>query len=306
MLTVEHVACDLVPRSDQILVRVEAFGINPVETYIRSGHYDPLPSLPYTPGNDAAGIVLSVGPDVVSPKVNEGDRVWITGSVSGTYAQKCVCNSSDVHPLPDNITFAQGAGVGVPYRTAVRALVLIAKATSRNSVLVHGATGGVGLASLQIARMIGVTSIVATASSDSDSIKQLLIENGATQVFSHGDPAIPNVDIIIEMLANVNLGRDLKHLNKHGRIVVVGNRGDVTIDPRDLMKCQGSVHGMVGPGSAEERAEIDTIIQKGLESGDLRPVVAGIDGMGEIQDAHSEVMTHSKGTRGKIVVNPFN
>jgi NADPH2:quinone reductase len=299
-------ADDLVPRDDQILVRVEAFGINPVETYIRSGLYDPLPSLPYTPGNDASGIVVSVGSELKDSSVGVGDRVWITGSVSGTYAQYCVCNPKDVHRLPSELTFAQGASVGIPYRTAYRALVSIAKAKPGESVLVHGATGGVGLAALQVARMLGLSPIVGTTSSRDESTINLLRENGATVVMHHDDADLPKVHVIIEMVANVNLGKDIKLLNKSGRVVIVGNRGEVTINPRDLMRCEGSIHGMVGPGTPEEREEIDAAIQQGLESGQLKPVVSEIYNLASIAGAHEEVISHSRGTRGKIVVNPFH
>jgi NADPH2:quinone reductase len=302
VLDVECIYAPLVPVQDQIHVHVEAFGINPVETYVRAGLYDPLPSLPYTPGNDAAGIILALGPGVDTSQYEVGRRVWITGSVSGTYAQQCICNSADVHPLPDNLTFAQGASLGIPYRTAYRAICLIGGAKKGESVLVHGATGGVGIAALQIARMIGLSSIIATTSSEDQSVKRLLYECGATSVVKHGEYE-SKVDIIIECLANVNLGNDLKWLAKNGRVVVVGNRGEVAINPRDLMRCEGSILGMVGPGSADDKKKIDAAIQRGIESHQLRPVIGQVFSIEQIRAAHAEVLSHSKGTRGKIVVN---
>src|SRR6185436_15112482 len=101
----------------QVLVEVKAAGVNPVDTYIRNGQYASLPPLPYTPGSDAAGLVSAVGSDVSEFK--PGDRVYVSGTAEGrahgSYAQKAVCTVDQVHHLPSHVTFAEGAGVGVPY-----------------------------------------------------------------------------------------------------------------------------------------------------------------------------------------------
>src|SRR5687767_15376852 len=95
------------PGAKQLVIRVKAAGINPVDTYIRAGTYAKKPPLPYTPGFDAAGIVESVGPDV--KRFKAGDRVYISGNLSGAYAQKTLCAEESVFSLPDRLTFAQGA-----------------------------------------------------------------------------------------------------------------------------------------------------------------------------------------------------
>jgi len=104
------------PGPGQVVVRVHAVGVNPVETYIRSGIY-PKPPTPYTPGNDGAGVIAAIGPDVKGVAV--GDRVYIAGSSSGTYAELSVCSATRVHPLPQPASFAQGAAINVPYGTAI-------------------------------------------------------------------------------------------------------------------------------------------------------------------------------------------
>src|ERR1044071_2614026 len=91
------------PGSGQVVVRVKAVGVNPVDTYMRSGRYTRLPALPYTPGMDAAGVIESVGSDIKNLTV--GDRVYTSGSITGTYAELALCELSQVHPLPDKITF---------------------------------------------------------------------------------------------------------------------------------------------------------------------------------------------------------
>src|SRR2546427_11203202 len=97
----------------QVLVNVHAAGVNPVDTYIRSGTYAVKPPLPYTPGMDAAGVVVEVGPDMKGLKA--GDRVYTAGTLSGAYAELALCAASQGHLLPARVSFAQGVGGSLPY-----------------------------------------------------------------------------------------------------------------------------------------------------------------------------------------------
>ena len=199
---------ELRPVEDEVLVRVQAAGVNPVDTYVRAGAYGKLPALPYTPGSDAAGVL----PD-------GGARVYLSGSLSGAYAEYALCRPDQVHALPDHLSFAQGAALGVPYVTAYRALFQRAKALPGETVLVHGASGGVGLATVQFALAAGLT-VVGTAGSDAG--RELIAAQGAADVLDHRDPLHLRAafdttggrgfDLIIELLASVNLGDDLTAL----------------------------------------------------------------------------------------------
>ena len=142
------------PAAGQVLVRVKATGVNPYDTYMRNGTYAIKPPLPYTPGSDAAGTVESVGAGIT--KVKPGDRVYTANTLSGAYAEYALASESQVHPLPDRAAFAQGAGVWVPYGTAYHALRHFADARAGETLLVHGASGGVGTAAVQIARAMGL------------------------------------------------------------------------------------------------------------------------------------------------------
>src|SRR5262245_36950332 len=104
----------------QVLVRVKAAGVNPYDTYMRAGTYAIKPPLPYTPGSDAAGTIEAVGPGVSTFK--PGDRVYSANTLSGAYAECTLALESQVHPLPDRVSFPQGAGVWVPYGTAYHGL----------------------------------------------------------------------------------------------------------------------------------------------------------------------------------------
>ena len=123
------------PEAGQVLVRIHAAGVNPVETYIRSGSYARKPELPYTPGSDGAGVVEAVGAQVTT--CQPGDRVYTAGTITGSYAEYALCQAGQIHPLPDKVSFAQGA-LGVPYATAYRALIQRAAAVAGETVLVDG------------------------------------------------------------------------------------------------------------------------------------------------------------------------
>jgi len=296
------------PAAGQVLVRIHAAGVNPYDTYMRNGVYAIKPPLPYTPGSDAAGVVEAVGDGVT--KVKPGDRVYIAKTVTGAYAEYALTLESQVHPLPANITFAQGAGIWVPYGTAYHALHQRTKARAGEILLIHGASGGVGTAAIQIARAIGLT-VLGTAGSEKG--LDLVKREGAHHVFDHTKPDYREqilkttggvgVNLILEMLANVNLGHDLKLLASHGRVVVIGSRGDVTISPRDLMSRRGSVLAFTLWGITEaEDKEIHMGILAGLENGTLRPVVGKEIPLAEASRAQKEVL--EPGSFGKIVLVP--
>ncbi|MEA2173975.1 MAG: NADPH:quinone reductase, partial [Blastocatellia bacterium] len=280
----------------QVLVRARAIGVNPVDVYIRGGGHAVKPPLPYTPGTDAAGTVESVGEDVESVAI--GDRVYVAGSLSGTYAELVLCNETQVHPLPDAVSFEQGAAVNVPYATAYRALFLRAQAKSGEVVLVHGASGGVGVAATQLARAAGLT-VVGTGGTEEG--RKLVKEQGAQFVLDHHAADYldqlreltngKGVDVILEMLANVNLGKDLDVLAPKGRVAVVGSRGPVEINPRALMGRDASILGLtLMNASPQELKDIHAALVAGLSNGTLRPVVGREIPLADAASAHEAIM----------------
>lgn len=307
VMTLED-APDPIPEAGQVLVRIQAIGVNPVDTYIRSGRQGYAPKLPYTPGADAAGEIESVGPEVTGLSV--GDRVYCGGTVSGAYAEKAVCTQTQVHSLPVQVSFAQGAAVNIPYVTAYRALFYKANARPGETVLIHGASGGVGIASVQLAVAAGIT-VIGTVGTERG--EQLVREQGVLHVVNHRQPDQvqrimdltkgQGVDVILEMLANVNLGLDLPMLAKGGRVVVIGSRGDVQITPRDLMGRDAAILGMtMMNASPAELKSIHAFLVANLANGTLRPVVGQELPLKEAANAHHLVMEAS--AYGKIVLIP--
>lgn len=290
----------------QVLARIEAAGVNPVDTYIRSGQYAVKPPTPFTPGKDGAGVVEAVGTAVSG--IKPGDRVYLAGSVTGTYAEFAVCEAGQVRPLPDNVSFEEGAGVFVPYATAWRGLFEKAAAMAGETVLVHGASGGVGIAAIQWAKHAGLR-VVGTAGSPAG--LKLVADQGADLFFDHSRPgylqeiaaATGGVEIVLEMLANVNLVNDFEVLKMFGRIVVIGNRGSLEFNPRLTMGKDASIHGLAlfnAPPATMER--IHAAIHEGLAEGYLKPVVGKKFSLEEAPAAHIEVI-ESKAS-GKIVLLP--
>jgi NADPH2:quinone reductase len=298
---------DLVPGPGQVVVRVYAAGVNPVESYVRTGTYAIKPNLPYTPGNDGAGVVAAVGASVT--RVKTGDRVYTSGALNGTYAEQALCLEAQVHRLPDNVSFEQGAAMGVAYGTAYRGLFQRGDTKAGETVLVHGASGGVGTAAVQLARAAGMV-VIGTAGSDAG--LTLVKEQGAHHVLNHSSEGYLDelmkltegrgVDVILEMLANKNLGKDLTVLAKKGRVVVIGSRGPVEINPRDAMGREADIRGLTLFATSEAEAlQMHAALIAGLENGTLRPVIAQKIPLAEAARAHVEIMKHS-GALGKIVL----
>jgi NADPH2:quinone reductase len=295
---------------DEVLVRIGAAGVNPVDTYLRSGSYARLPQLPFTPGADGAGSVEAVGDAVHG--FHRGDRVYLAGLAlrhSGMYAEFTVADHSAVHRLPDNISFIAGAALGVPYLTAARVLFDRARLEAGETVFVHGASGGVGLATLQFARAIGARTI---GSAGSERGAELVAQHG-TFVVDHKAPGYERtvldftggrgVDVIVEMLANVNLVRDFDLLATGGRIVIVGNRGSLDFNPRLTMLKEATVLGtMVWNTPPEARARLFARIEAGLAAGFLQPVIGRQLTLADAPEAHHAVL--APGATGKIVLVP--
>lgn len=296
----------------QVRVKVHAVGVNPYDTYMRGGSYAIKPDLPYTPGADAAGVIDQVGDGVTGWQA--GDRVYVSGTAAGkahgAYAQFVLCAPEQVHRLPGRISFTQGAGLFVPYVTAWRALFGRAGTRAGDTVLVHGASGGVGVAATQFAVAAGAT-VIGTAGSD-DGVAVVRAQ-GAQHAVNHRQPGYLDEitklsggrgpDVILEMLANVNLDHDLTLVAPGGRVVVIGNRGRVEIDARKIMTKDVSVFGLAlwGIPPDEVRRAHHAIIA-GLDSGALNPVVGTEMPLKDAALAHQRVM--EPGARGKIVLLP--
>ncbi|XP_066508367.1 quinone oxidoreductase-like isoform X1 [Hoplias malabaricus] len=261
------------PGQKQVQIRVHACGVNPVETYIRSGSYARKPNLPYTPGSDVAGVVEAVGDGVHF--LQAGDRVFTTATESGGYAEYTIASEGSVHKLPDSLDYKQGAAIGIPYFTAYRALFHKAHAKPGETVLIHGASGGVGVAACQLARAFGLR-VLGTAGTP-EGLK-LVLNNGAHMAFNH---------------------REKGYLDQ---IQIVGCRGPIEINPRDTMTKESSIIGVaLFYATKEETAEAAAALVAGMEAGWLKPVVGPEYTLDKAAQAHEDII-NSSGASGKMVL----
>ncbi|PQV65090.1 NADPH2:quinone reductase [Abditibacterium utsteinense] len=296
------------PQNGQVVVEIGAAGVNPVETYRRAGTppYNSGP-LPYTPGSDGAGEIVALGAGVSDWKV--GQRVYLFAPKgSGTYAEKCVCDQSEIFALPAHISFEEGAALGVPYATAHRALFGKANAKSGEFVFVHGATGGVGVAAIQLAKRAGLSVGGSAGSAQGEAWLESL---GVKYTTNHNAPDYMSdvlgmtcgrgCDIILEMRADKNLGADPQVLAPFGRIVVIGNRGEATVSPRDWMSRDAVIYAMTLFNTPpEELQKIHADLFSGLENGELKPMVGGEFGLQDAARAHEAIGQNT--SRGKIIL----
>lgn len=291
----------------QVLVALKAIGVNPVDTYIRAGTYTRKAELPWTPGTDAAGFVEAAG---AGAPFKPGERVYIYGAVGGAYAERAVVEASRAFPLADRLSFEQGAAIGVPYATAHRALFQSGGARRGETVLIHGASGGVGVATVQLALAAGLIVIGTAGGAEGAAFLNSL---GVTYALDHRKPGYldeilsltdaKGPDLIVEMLANVNLADDLRLAAQRGRIVIIGSRGPVPIDPRLTITKDLTVRGMSLWNMTEaEREHVHADLGKGLADGTLKPLIGAKFPLAEAFKAHAAIL--APGARGKIVLIP--
>lgn len=296
------------PGDEDVLIEVAAIGVNPLDTYIRAGNYPVLPSLPFVPGKDVGGHIVKVGSGV--KKWKEGDRVYSSGTLTGAYAEFSVCHQSQIFSLPENMDFAHGAATGVPGAAAWRGLFTRARAVQGDKLLVHGASGSVGMIAIQLAVNAGLE-VHGTAGTEEGLAK--IRRAGAHKAYNHRNPDYlqeikselgdTGYDIILEMLANVNLVNDLALLGIGGRVVIIGSRGEITIDPRATMAKETSVMGMsLFNSSEEEMKEAQVGLYQQMSAGRLVPEIALTLPLHEAPQAHRLIL--KSGNCGKIILLP--
>jgi len=303
---------DPVPGPGEVVIDVRAAGVNPADTYMRNGTYAIVPDLPYVPGGDAGGVISAVGSGVSGFTV--GDRVFVGTAMSfdltGCYAEKVRRKADEVLPLPDGVGFAEAAAFGVSYATAHYALFARGGARAGETVFIHGASGSVGTSAIQLAKRAGLTVI---GSGGTARGLDLIRAEGADHAVDHtGGGYLAEVtdltagkgpDLTLEMLANVNLAADMDVAAKYGRIIIIGNRGDITITPRVAMMKELDIRGIaLWNATRDQMAPIMQDILAGVAEGALRPIIGREMPLSEASAAHEAVL--EPGAYGKIVLVP--
>ncbi len=303
---------DPIPGAGEVVIDVRAAGINPADTYMRNGTYAIVPKLPYIPGGDAGGVVSAIGADVRELKV--GEPVFVGTALSfdltGCYAEKVKRKASEVLPLPPGVSFAAAAAFGVSYTTAHYALFERGGARSGETVFIHGASGSVGTSAIQLAKRAGLRVI---GSGGTAKGLELIIKEGADHAVDHSKKDYldevkrftggKGPELILEMLANVNLAADMDLAAKYGRIIVIGNRGEITINPRAAMIKELDIRGIALWNATPEQVQpMMKDILAGVAAGALRPIIGREMPLAEAATAHLAVL--QPGAYGKIVLIP--
>jgi len=306
---------DVRPAAGEVAVDVHAVGLNFPDVLVVQGKYQVLPQLPFTPGKDLAGVVKSVGPGVKGLKV--GDRV-MTQVEYGAFAEQAVTNPERTFIIPDGMSFAEAAAMGLVYQTAYFSLVERGQLKSGEVVLVGGAAGGIGVAAVQIAKGLGAT-VVAGIRSEEEA--QVALDAGADFTIDLAREnlrdsirdqikALPleknGVDIVIDPLGGDFFTGAIRALAWCGRLVVIGfAAGEIpTIKVNYLLVKNISVLGIQWSDYRDYTPELVVKAQMKLfdlwSSGAVRPLVA-INAQFEELPATLEMVKEGK-VRGKAVV----
>ncbi|KAJ1523448.1 hypothetical protein ONE63_001305 [Megalurothrips usitatus] len=305
VLQVDHVQ---VPeeKDHEVLVQVKCCGINPIDVYIREGGFAVLPPLPLILGKEVSGTVIKKGKDVT--KFKEGDRVYCCLPWNGGYAENVVCSEDHTFLLSEKLSFPQGAGMYVPYFTAYRALVIKCKMQAGENILIHGASGAVGIAAVQLAKNRGLC-VVGTAGTEAG--LEVVRKAGADYVFNHREADHlkrayettdgKGFDVLLENMAHINLGKDLMVLSQQARLAVVGSRDEVKVIPRHLIYTEAMVVGIkLLANTKEEMQEMGNALYEGANAGWVNPIIDQEFDFDSAKEAHSLILSN-RGARGKLV-----
>ncbi len=304
------------PSGSQVLVRVKAVAVNPIDTYIRSGMYAAELPKPFIVGCDLAGVVEAVGPDVVRLKV--GDRVWGSNQGllgrQGTFAEFAAVDECWLYPLPEDVSEQHAAAIALVGITAHLGLFRDAQLKVGENVFVHGGSGGVASCVVQMARATGAR-VMTTAGSDEKvqmcrSLGANLVINYRTGDIGEALAKFGAIDVWWENLRDPNLERAVGHLAKRGRIILIAGRDARPVLPVGpfYMK-DAAIRGLaMFNAPADEQRKCAAEINRWLAKGKLRPVIGRVMKLSEAAEAHrlQEESTLKKkgGLMGKIVLEP--
>lgn len=228
-LLLEDVA-DPAPGPGEVLVDIHAASVNFPDLLVIGGTYQILPKRPFSPGKDMAGVVAAIGPGVTTCK--PGDRVAAQNEY-GAYAQKCVVPQHNCYPMPEGMRFEDAAAMGIAYPTAHFALVERGRYQPGETVLINGAAGGVGIATIQVAKALGATVVASVGSAQKAALAKA---QGADHVVRTDLPNLREafrdqviaavgkrgIDIIVDPVGGDVFDASLRVIAWSGRIIVVG------------------------------------------------------------------------------------
>jgi NADPH:quinone reductase-like Zn-dependent oxidoreductase len=284
------------PKADEVLVRVMAAGVNPVDAQMRAGDWAKVfgPKPPYTPGADIAGVIEKTGADV--KKWKTGDAVFGYNGLErtdGGYAEFTILKVGEVAAKPKSSSFEEAAAVPCAALTARQALVDSGKLTNGQTALIHGGSGGVGSFAIQIAKARGARVIATASTQNQETLKQLGADVSVDYTKQKFEDVAKDVDVVLDTVGGDTLTRSYAVVKKGGFIATIVAR----LDKSELEK-----HGIRGQSiavkpNAEELSQLAELI----DAKKIRPLVSQVFLLSDARKAHEQAATGH--TRGKIVLH---
>lgn len=300
------------PSMGEVLVEVRSVGVNYADTMRRRNQYVIRQELPFVPGAEIAGLVTQLGEGVEN--VSVGDRV-VALVGEGAYAEQALAPSQALIPIPEGLDFDTAAAIPLQGLTAYHVLKTSGQLAEGEAVLVHAAAGGVGTLSVQMAKLMGASPVIATASSQEK--LDLARDLGADVLINYTQEDWPDqvrqstdgrgADVILEMVGGDFVEKNLRCLNAWGRMVVFGaasgDRGSVS--PMDLLRKNHSVVGFFLP---QVMSRPDLFVPSlrqmmgWIQTGDVKLTLGASYPLSDAMQAHRDL--EGRATTGKIVLNP--
>jgi NADPH:quinone reductase-like Zn-dependent oxidoreductase len=283
-----------VPKDDEILVKVIAAGVNPVDASMRSGKYAKFfgTKLPFIPGSDVAGVVEKAGAKIMKFKTGDAVFAYTDLKRGGGYAEYAVATEVEAAPKPNSLTYESAAAVPIVALTAWQALIDTAKLNAGQTVLIHGGSGGVGTFAIQIAKARGAKVIATASTANQDLLKELGADTSIDYTKQKFEDIAKDVDVVLDSVGKDTLARSYGVVKKGGFIVSIVASPDHT----ELDK-----YGIRGaPLSVEPNADELTEIGSLIDAKKIKVIVTQTFPLSEAMKAQEQVATRH--TRGKIVL----
>jgi NADPH:quinone reductase-like Zn-dependent oxidoreductase len=280
------------PAADELLVRVHAAGVNPVDDKLREGMFG-KPKVPFVLGFDVSGVVEKVGEKVTRFKA--GDEVFALLDLArgGGYAEYAVVKESAAAAKPKKATHVEAAAVPVAGLTAWQALVDVAKLDRGQTVLIHGGSGGVGTFAVQIAKARGARVIATASAANQDLLRELGADVAVDYKAQRFEDLAKDVDVVLDPIGGETQKRSLDVLKKGGILVSI-----VGMPDQELAKSKGvRATGMLVKPDGDELA----VLAKSIDEGKIKVIVSKVFPLADAAKAHEQI--HSQHTRGKLVLD---
>jgi len=293
-----------VPQAGQVLVRVHATSINPLDYQVRRGDYPDLVPLPAITGHDVSGVVEAIGPGVTA--FAPGDEVWYTPQIfdgPGSYAEYHVAAESIIGKKPPSLSHLEAASLTLVGGTAWEALVVRAGLRVGESILIHGGAGGVGHVAIQLAKAIGAKVYTTAREANFEFARRM----GADVVIDYEkedyvdavmrETGGRGVDVVFDTIGGDTLSRSADVLAQLGRVVSIVD----IAQPQNLLQAWGKNASYHFVFTRQHRGKLDELSAL-IERGQLRPHVGAVYALADIAQAHARLETPNNGLQGKIAI----